>query len=262
MATRVFRPYDPSAPLPLPPDLRAWLPPDHTVYLLSDLLDELDLTPILASYAQGDGGGLHFFGGLGFAEEFPQADAQERAGNTKDVEAGAPTVILSQVAGEGAAGDGPGVDAGLVQRHGAGTRIGAVEGADEGHGGGEVEGFAQAFQPPEDDEVRVLRGEGGSDRDQRPGDKAAEDNGFAGEAVADPTGEWAGGGVDPGEGAAHDAELDIGQIHLAAEQGENGEDGLAVRVIEETDEPQHGHQPPFVRGVLHRFVDCRWCNDI
>lgn len=57
MATRVFRPYDPSAALPLPPDLRAWLPPDHTVYLLSDLLDEVDLTPILASYAQGDGGG-------------------------------------------------------------------------------------------------------------------------------------------------------------------------------------------------------------
>lgn len=57
MATRVFRPYDPSAALLLPPDLRAWLPPDHPIYLLSDLLDELDLPPLLASYTQGDGGG-------------------------------------------------------------------------------------------------------------------------------------------------------------------------------------------------------------
>ena len=57
MAPRAFRPYDPDRPLPLPPDLRAWLPPDHTVYLLGDILDQLDLTPILASYEQGDGGG-------------------------------------------------------------------------------------------------------------------------------------------------------------------------------------------------------------
>jgi transposase len=57
MAPRTFRPYDPDRPLPLPPDLRTWLPPDHTVYLLGDILDQLDLTPILASYEQGDGGG-------------------------------------------------------------------------------------------------------------------------------------------------------------------------------------------------------------
>ena len=57
MAKRVFRPYDPDRPLPLPPDLRAWLPADHTVYLLGDIIDQLDLTPILASYARGDGGG-------------------------------------------------------------------------------------------------------------------------------------------------------------------------------------------------------------
>jgi transposase len=57
MAKRMFRTYDPDRPLPLPPDLRAWLPPDHTVYLLGDILDQLDLTPILASSEQGDGGG-------------------------------------------------------------------------------------------------------------------------------------------------------------------------------------------------------------
>jgi transposase len=57
MARRVFRPYDPDRPLPLPPDLRAWLPADHTVYLLGDIIDQLDLTPILTSYTRGDGGG-------------------------------------------------------------------------------------------------------------------------------------------------------------------------------------------------------------
>jgi transposase len=57
MAQRVTRPYEPGRPLPLPADLRAWLPEDHTVYLLSDIIDQLDLSPITAVYDQGDGGG-------------------------------------------------------------------------------------------------------------------------------------------------------------------------------------------------------------
>lgn len=57
MAERVFRPYDPKQPLPLPADLRQWLPADHTVYLISDIIDQLDLSPITTVYDQGDGGG-------------------------------------------------------------------------------------------------------------------------------------------------------------------------------------------------------------
>src|SRR5262245_12002011 len=57
MAPRAFRPYDPAAPLPGPADLRDWLPPDHAVYLLSDLVDALDLGAVVAVYHQGDGGG-------------------------------------------------------------------------------------------------------------------------------------------------------------------------------------------------------------
>ena len=37
--------------------MRQWLPVDHTCYLLSDIIDHLDLSPITAVYDQGDGGG-------------------------------------------------------------------------------------------------------------------------------------------------------------------------------------------------------------
>ncbi|MGH2411213.1 MAG: IS1182 family transposase [Chloroflexota bacterium] len=57
MAQRRFRPYDPAAPVLLPGDVREYLPPDHLVFLLSDLVDELDLGPITRSYEQGDGRG-------------------------------------------------------------------------------------------------------------------------------------------------------------------------------------------------------------
>lgn len=57
MARRVFRPYDPHRPIAGPADLRTWLPADHLVYLLSDLVDALDLSPITVVYDQGDGGG-------------------------------------------------------------------------------------------------------------------------------------------------------------------------------------------------------------
>src|SRR5438876_1012368 len=57
MAKRVFRPYDPGQPLPLPADLRDWLPPEHLAYLVGDLVDQLDLSPVLSVYERGDGGG-------------------------------------------------------------------------------------------------------------------------------------------------------------------------------------------------------------
>ncbi len=57
MAKRVLRPYEPDRPLPLPADLRQWLPADHTAYLVSDIVDQLDLSPITSVYDQGDGGG-------------------------------------------------------------------------------------------------------------------------------------------------------------------------------------------------------------
>ncbi|MDH4155147.1 MAG: IS1182 family transposase [Nitrospira sp.] len=50
MTTRTFRPYDPEELWLLPPSPRDWLPEDHLAYFLSDLVEELNLAPILATY--------------------------------------------------------------------------------------------------------------------------------------------------------------------------------------------------------------------
>ncbi len=50
MCDRTFRPYDPEQPFLLPPTLQEWLPADHLAYFVSDLVEALDLTAILAWY--------------------------------------------------------------------------------------------------------------------------------------------------------------------------------------------------------------------
>jgi transposase len=52
-----FKPYDPDQLFLLPPALRDWLPEGHLALFISDVVDALDLTPILAAYAEGDGRG-------------------------------------------------------------------------------------------------------------------------------------------------------------------------------------------------------------
>ena len=47
---KTYRPYVPEQDLLLPPSLRDWLPEDHLVYFVSDLVDQLDLSAILAVY--------------------------------------------------------------------------------------------------------------------------------------------------------------------------------------------------------------------
>ena len=43
---KTYRPYVPEQDLLLPPSLRVWLPEDHLAYLVSDLVDQLDLSAI------------------------------------------------------------------------------------------------------------------------------------------------------------------------------------------------------------------------
>jgi transposase len=57
MTKKKFRPYDPQARVELPGDLRQYLPRDHQVFLIEDLVEALDLTPITSVYEQGDGRG-------------------------------------------------------------------------------------------------------------------------------------------------------------------------------------------------------------
>jgi len=47
---KTFRPYEPDQLLLLPPSLRDWLPADHLVYFVSDMVDSLDLSAIYGSY--------------------------------------------------------------------------------------------------------------------------------------------------------------------------------------------------------------------
>jgi transposase len=50
MTTRAFRPYDPDERWLLPPSPHEWLPEDHLAYCVSDVVGELDLKAILATY--------------------------------------------------------------------------------------------------------------------------------------------------------------------------------------------------------------------
>jgi transposase len=49
---KAYRPYEPDQMLLLPPALQDWLPADHVVFFLSELVDQLDLTAITAPYEQ------------------------------------------------------------------------------------------------------------------------------------------------------------------------------------------------------------------
>ncbi len=55
--SRIYLSYDPEQRLLLPPDLRDWLPENHLALFISDVVDELDLSPIVRHYESGDGRG-------------------------------------------------------------------------------------------------------------------------------------------------------------------------------------------------------------
>jgi transposase len=54
---KTFKPYNPDQLFLLPPALRDRLAEGHLALFVSDVVDALDLTPILATYADGDGRG-------------------------------------------------------------------------------------------------------------------------------------------------------------------------------------------------------------
>ena len=54
---RRYLPYDPDQQLLLPQALQEWLPEDHLAYFISDIVDQLDLSEIMARYEQERRGG-------------------------------------------------------------------------------------------------------------------------------------------------------------------------------------------------------------
>jgi transposase len=56
MSEKTFKPCNREQMYLLPPSLRDWLPPDHLAYFLLDVVAQLDLSEIYASYG-GDGRG-------------------------------------------------------------------------------------------------------------------------------------------------------------------------------------------------------------
>ena len=48
--SKTYRPYEPDQQLLLPAALQEWLPSDHLAHFVSDVVDQLDLSPIMARY--------------------------------------------------------------------------------------------------------------------------------------------------------------------------------------------------------------------
>src|SRR5258708_6321679 len=53
---KTYKSYLPEQDLLLPPSLREWLPENHLVYCVSDVVDQLDLSAIEALYEEEDRG--------------------------------------------------------------------------------------------------------------------------------------------------------------------------------------------------------------
>ncbi len=55
--SKTYRPYEPNQQLLLPAALQEWLPPEHLAYLISDVVDQLDLSGVTDRYQQEKRGG-------------------------------------------------------------------------------------------------------------------------------------------------------------------------------------------------------------
>ena len=57
MPEKQYRDWNPDQPFLLPPFLQEWLPEDHPVYLMLDILEELDVSAINRKYREKDARG-------------------------------------------------------------------------------------------------------------------------------------------------------------------------------------------------------------
>src|SRR6266436_1681341 len=87
---KTYRSYLPEQDLLLPPSLREWLPDDHLVYFVSDVVDQLNLSAIESVYEEDDRGNPRNHRGwiprtllYGYAGElFPSGKIRNELGKT------------------------------------------------------------------------------------------------------------------------------------------------------------------------------------
>jgi len=123
-------------------------------------------------------------------------DSEQNHQSAENDERPTPAIVLSDGAGEEAARDGSDVNAGLMDAHGARTGGGAVIIANHRHGSRIVDRLSKAFGGAEEEQLGEIARKGSEGANQAPGLKAGE------------------------------------KSEVALEQREDGEDGLAIGVIE------------------------------
>ena len=120
----------------------------------------------------------------GLAQQAQQQHRQRHAQESKGAEHGAPAVVLGKPPRASAAGDGAGIYARLVKRHGAGAGGDAVIIADQRHRRREVERFAETAERAAESKLPEVMRQRGTGRGDGPEDERAEDQPLARPAVA------------------------------------------------------------------------------
>src|SRR5439155_10683426 len=118
------------------------------------------------------------------------------------------------------------------------------------HARGEIKRFAKSFQGANGHEVPKLVAPTGGDGDETPEQAPAEDEVLATKAVADQARDRRAGGIDPHERGADEAKLHFVEAEFLLQLREYREDRLSISIIEEADQPEHRHNPPFVGASM------------
>ena len=77
---KTYRPYCPDQMLLLPPSLQDWLPENHLVYFVSDVVDNLDLDEIESYYEKEGRGQPPYHPGILRRDLFVPKDSKTPAG--------------------------------------------------------------------------------------------------------------------------------------------------------------------------------------
>src|SRR5438045_8350479 len=104
-----------------------------------------------------------------------------------------------------------------------------------------------------------LRAPAGGHRDEAPEKAAAQNEVLAAKPIANEASERRAESIDPHECRADESELHFIEPKFAFQFWKDGKDRLPIGVVEEANEPEHEHNPPFV-GWACWFHECRVFN--